>query len=66
MDGKQKIIAVGVANLKEFGYPNVDSENILTDKIYSAFFRSLLEGNLGDTRLNQEDLKELIAITNAI
>lgn len=42
-----KIIAQGVANLKEFGYPDCNAENILTDRIYSAFFKSILEDNLG-------------------
>jgi len=41
------LIAAGVSNLKEFGYKDVDSQNILTDSIYSAFFKSMLEDNKG-------------------
>lgn len=44
---RDKIIEAGVRNLKTYGYPNVDSANILTDAIYSAFFRSMLEDNKG-------------------
>lgn len=44
---EQKIIAKGVRNLQEFGYPDVTPENILTDEIYSTFFKSMLEENLG-------------------
>ena len=44
---RDKIIAAGVRNLKEFGYPQVDAKNILTDHIYKAFFKSMLEDNLG-------------------
>jgi hypothetical protein len=42
---KEKIILNGVRNLKEFGYPNVDEKNILTDVVYSDFFKSMLEEN---------------------
>ena len=58
---RDKIIAAGVATLKEFGYPSVDKDNILTDMIYSAFFKTMLEGNLGDPVHDQDVLKELIA-----
>lgn len=44
---EQALISAGVKNLKEYGYPNVDEQNILTDPIYSAFFRSMLESNKG-------------------
>lgn len=40
---REKLIAAGVRNLKEFGYPDVTPENILTDFIYSRFFDSMLE-----------------------
>lgn len=42
-----KLIEAGVKNLREFGYPDCNSENILTDQIYSAFFKSMLEDNKG-------------------
>jgi len=58
---RDKIIAAGVANLKEFGYPSVDKDNILTDYIYSSFFKQMLEGNLGDPVHDQDVLKEIIA-----
>ncbi len=44
---RKKLIESGVRNLREFGYPDVDTENILTDMIYSRFFKSMLEDNLG-------------------
>lgn len=53
---RYKIIEAGVRNLKEFGYPNASKDNILTDPIYSAFFKSMLEDNLGkgaDEAINQ-------------
>lgn len=55
MSVRDKLIAAGVRNLKEYGYPAVDAENILTDEIYSGFFKSMLEDNLGqgfDTEIN--------------
>lgn len=44
---QEKLVAAGVKNLQEFGYPDCDSENILTDEIYKAFFVSMLEDNIG-------------------
>lgn len=44
---EDQIILRGVQNLKEYGYQNVDEKNIITDRIYSAFFLSMLEDNLG-------------------
>lgn len=56
MDIRAKLIAAGVKNLKEFGYPNVDTSNILTDEIYKRFFISMLKDNLGqgvDKQINE-------------
>lgn len=44
---REKLIAAGVKNLRAYGYPNCNAENILTDQIYKAFFTSMLESNLG-------------------
>ncbi len=44
---REKLIAAGVRNLKEFGYSTVSAANILTDRVYSAFFLSMLKDNLG-------------------
>ena len=44
---KQKLIAAGVRNLQEFGYPGCNATNIMTDKIYASFFLSILKDNLG-------------------
>lgn len=43
MDIRGQLLKAGVKNLKEFGYPTVDEDNILTDMIYSGFFKSMLE-----------------------
>jgi hypothetical protein len=44
---ENQLIASGVKNLREFGYPKCDKDNILTDRIYKAFFASMLEDNKG-------------------
>lgn len=61
MNIRAKLIAAGVRNLREYGYPKCDESNILTDKIYSAFFRSMLEDNKGKGADKEIDalLKEL-------
>lgn len=42
---RDKLIKAGVRNLKQFGYPTVNAENILTDDVYKAFFRRMLEND---------------------
>lgn len=44
------LISAGVKNLKEFGYPSVNNENIVTDTVYSEFFKSMLKDNLGKNK----------------
>lgn len=41
------LISAGVRNLREFGYPSVNSTNILTDMVFKPFFVSMLKDNLG-------------------
>jgi len=56
-----RIIEQGVKNLKEFGYPGVNADNILTDMIYSEFFRSMLKDNLGHSAKVDIDINEILA-----
>jgi hypothetical protein len=44
---RAKLIAAGVKNLRAYGYPECNADNILTDRIYRAFFASMLRDNLG-------------------
>lgn len=44
---KDKLVIAGIRNLKEFGYPNVNAGNILTDYVYAPLFKSMLEDNRG-------------------
>lgn len=57
---REKLLRAGVANLKEFGYPNVNTVNILTDPIYSAFFLSMLRDNKGKVPQADPIISELI------
>jgi hypothetical protein len=45
---EEKLIEAGIRGLKEFGYPCVTKENILTDDIYKIFFIRMLEGTKED------------------
>ena len=47
MNIRDKLIAAGVKNLREFGYPSCDDKNILTDMVFSRFFVSMLKDNKG-------------------
>jgi len=51
---REKLINAGLRNLKEFGYPAVTSENILTDFIYSRMFKSMLEEHRGTGKVEAE------------
>jgi hypothetical protein len=46
-DIRSKLIDAGVKNLREFGYPMVNKNNILTDDVFKRFFVSMLRDNLG-------------------
>lgn len=54
------LIRGGVNSLGKFGYPDVRPENILTDPIYSAFFKSMLEDSLGHDADLDAVIQELI------
>lgn len=45
---RDQLLNAGVKHLKEFGYPDATRNNILTDRIYSAFFKRMLEGTIDD------------------
>jgi len=47
MTVREKLINAGIRNLREYGYPHVTAENILTDYIYSQFLSGMLRVNLG-------------------
>lgn len=47
MSLRRKLIDAGVRNLREFGYGAADANNILTDPVFTRFFKSMLEENKG-------------------
>lgn len=55
-----KLIAAGVKNLKDYGYPKVSPENILTDTIYKGFFKSMLNDNKGHGKKIDEAINNLL------
>jgi hypothetical protein len=54
---REKLLESGVTALREFGYPSVNVHNILIEKIYSAFFKSMLEKSQG---LGSPEVNEVI------
>lgn len=44
---RERMIKNGVANLKQFGYPDVTPENIISEKLFAKFFMSMLDDNEG-------------------
>jgi len=60
---KDHLLKSGVKNLKEFGYPYVNTENILTDIVYSEFFKSMLKDNKGQSTKQVDDvIEELLSV----
>jgi hypothetical protein len=57
---KKHLISAGVKNLKEFGYPDVNAENILTDLIYSQFFAEMLNSNIGSSEKIDKAINQLL------
>ncbi len=57
---KEKIITNAIKNLNEFGYEHVTPENIMTDDVYSQFFRSMLNDNLGKNKTVDVVLNQLL------
>lgn len=44
---RDQLIDAGVKNLREFGYPMANKNNILTDDVFKRFFVSMLRDNFG-------------------
>ena len=59
---KDKLIAAGVQNLRNYGYPRCNKDNILTDQIYKEFFISMLKDNKGYGSLSDKAIDELLLI----
>jgi hypothetical protein len=57
---RERLIAAGVKNLKEFGYSEVTNENILTDEVYGEFFNSMLRDNKGHSTRIDKVIDELL------
>lgn len=57
---REHLLKSGVTNLKEFGYPDVTIETILTDIVYSGFFKSMLEDNKGSDNQVDEVINQLL------
>lgn len=60
MNYRELIVKRGIANLKEFGYPSVNAENIITDYLYSKFFKSMLEESIGVSSAADVAIKSLL------
>jgi len=59
---KNKLIEAGLKNLHDFGYEYATKENILTDEIYSKFFKSMLYDNLGHDDKIDIAINELLTV----
>ena len=58
---REHLLKAGVKNLKEFGYPEVTTEKIMTDEVYKEFFKSMLEDNKGNGKQIDEVIDQLLS-----
>ena len=61
---KNRLIKNGVKALRDYGYPLVDERNILTDRVYAAFFLQMLfdtKDSLSNLDEPHKDIDELIS-----
>ena len=60
---RDHFLKMGVKNLKEFGYPSVTTENILTEYIFRKMFQGMLEdeSNITSSKTVESVRLELIA-----
>ncbi len=58
---REHLLKAGVKNLKEFGYPEVTTETILTDEVYKELFKSMLEDNKGNGKQVDEVIDQLLS-----
>lgn len=58
---REMLLTAGVRNLKEFGYSDVTTKNIVTVRILRTFFLSMLKDNLGQSAEVDIVIHELIA-----
>ena len=49
-DVRGVVLAAGAKNLREFGYPNVTADNIMSTLVFRMFFDKMLEDTLADPR----------------
>ncbi len=62
---RNSLIKNGVKNLRQFGYPSVNKDNILTDYLFSQFFLNMLRDNKGSQYANVDrEIDQLIAEIN--
>ncbi len=64
MNIREQLINNGVKNLKEFGYPDCNSENIMEHMILKTFFISMLQENLGKNKEIDIVINELLKDLN--
>ena len=58
---EQQMIEAGVKNMNASGYQAVNAENILTDPIYSEFFKRMLEQTIGQSKIADKIIYGLLA-----
>jgi len=58
---REHLLKASVKNLREFGYPEVTTETILTDEVYKMFFKSMLEDNLGNGKQFDEVIDQILS-----
>jgi hypothetical protein len=57
---REKVVDVAVKAAHEFGYPDCNKNNMLTDEVYKLFFVSILRQSFGPSMTINDEIKKLI------
>lgn len=50
---RNAMIDGAVRNIREFGYPDVNTENVFSEYVYSKLFEGMVEQTIGDDLLEE-------------
>lgn len=62
-DFRERVIENAVNSAREFGYPLVNKENILTDEVYKLYFASILKQTIREVANSsiKNELKKILS-----
>ncbi len=57
---EKKLLEIGAAKLRRFGFVNVSIDNIMQDEVYRCFFEKILEDEVGKNSMDDAVINKLL------